>query len=61
MRPQNAPFIVPVLLDDTSLQNPALPEMIQRAQGIPLAAGGMSPEFLRNFERLFKEFQKSRQ
>lgn len=61
MMPRNARFIVPILLDDTSLQNPAFPATIQGAQGIPLPAGGMSLELLQNFERLFKEFQKSRQ
>jgi hypothetical protein len=57
--PPNMPFIVPVVVDDTTPREAALPERFRQLHWESLPQGQPTPEFLGRMKRLFREYQKS--
>jgi hypothetical protein len=55
---EQVPFILPVVVDDTSEYSDAVPEAFQRAQWTRLPGGAVSPEFQTRLVTLVREHRK---
>ena len=53
-------FLLPVLVDDTRIDNEALPPRFRAAQGFSLSGGDPTPEFLDRIQALYRKYQLTR-
>jgi hypothetical protein len=51
-------FIVPVVIDDTAPEEPAVPERFRKLHWEPLPGGQASPRFVATVRNLFRKYQK---
>ncbi len=58
-RYQYEAFILPVIIDDTSSENPLIPEPFRSKQSVRLPDGIPTPQFLDRVRDLYRRFRKT--
>lgn len=53
-------FLLPVVIDDTRINDPAIPEKFRAAQWKSLPGGKPTPDFVIRVQQLYRKYQKSR-
>jgi hypothetical protein len=53
-------FLLPIVIDDTTANEPAVPLKFKTAQWQPLPGGQPTPEFVARVQELYRKYQKSR-
>jgi hypothetical protein len=53
-------FLLPVVIDETKIDAPALPEKFRAAQWKAVPGGLATPEFISRVQQLYRKYQKSR-
>ena len=53
-------FLLPVVIDNTSIDHPALPDKFRATQWKTLPGGQPTPDFIARVQQLYRKFQKSR-
>lgn len=53
-------FLIPVVIDDTRIDDPAIPAKFRATQWKSLPGGQPSPDFVNRVQQLYRKYQKSR-
>jgi hypothetical protein len=53
-------FLLPVVIDDTKIDDPAIPTRFRAAQWKSLPGGQPTPDFVSRVQQLYRKYQKSR-
>lgn len=56
--PPSRPFILPVVIDDTSPTDPGLPELFRNQHWVRLTPHGISPEQVADLKRLVRDYRR---